>query len=141
MGLERLNPLAPIFDLISEAIPDPDKRRELEAKLSEARTKVDELIIQTATVPWVDAFVKILYALERFIGSLWRPLGAAAMTAFGMYAHYKGITIDPMLHTVLDGAFPAWGASRHMAKARKPREPDLPDIVLRDPTMKGSKRG
>lgn len=141
MGLERLNPLAPLFDLISEAIPDPDKRRELEAKITQARIQVDQLIMQTTTIPWVDALVKIMYALERFIVTLWRPIGAAAMTAFGMYAHYKGIDIGEANHLILDGAFPAWGASRHMEKTKKiNKQPDLPDIVYRDPTARGSKR-
>lgn len=122
----------PVIDLVRELIPDGDKRKELEAKIETARIETDRMILTTTTTPKVDAFVKVLFALERFIGTLWRPIGSAAMTAFGAYAHYKGIQIDTGLQAMLDGAFPAWGVSRHVEKARN-TEP-------RDPTAKGSKR-
>ncbi len=99
-----------LLELARKLIPDKDKLAELEGEVAKAQNELDKLLLQTTTTPWVDGFVKILYALERFI----RPLGAAAMTAYGLYAHTKGIQIDPMMHGMIDGAFPAWGTSRHV---------------------------
>lgn len=129
-----MNPIffGPIVELVKELIPDGDKRKELEAKLEGARIEMDRMILSTTTTPRTDAFVKILYALERFVGSLWRPLGAAAMTAFGMYAHWKGIDLGGALnHGVFDGAFGAWGLSRHMEKRDNAKKgTPLPEIKL-----------
>jgi hypothetical protein len=41
------------------------------------------------------------------------------MTAFGIYAVYKGWELDPTSKLATIGAFPAWMASRHVEKGRK----------------------
>jgi len=48
-----------IIGLISEAIPDPDKRAQLEAHLSELREQVYMAELATRTIPWVDALHKM----------------------------------------------------------------------------------
>jgi hypothetical protein len=118
----NLNPLTGIFEgLIGigrELITDKDKLIEYEFRTKELHQKGMELIVSTQTIPWVDATVKIMYALIAFA----RPVGSAAMTAFGIYAHYKQIPIDGAIHAVFDGAFPAWGTSRHINKNKEQEE-------------------
>lgn len=104
-----------VTGLISEFIEDPDKAREF-------RFKLDQTLLQTTTTPKVDAFVKILIATRDIIIPMLRPLGAAAMTAAGIYMHYKQIPIDGAMHALLDGSFPAWGTSRHINKQTEQRE-------------------
>lgn len=48
-----------------------------------------------------------------------RPVGSFCMTAFGAYCHAKGISMDTAIHAVFDGAFPAWGLSRHVHKQKE----------------------
>jgi hypothetical protein len=108
-----------IFSIVDQLVPDKD----LNAKLKNA---LDLELIKTNTVPWVDAAVKLLYAIKQFI----RPLGALAMTAFGMYAHYKGMSIDPTTHAMIDGAFPAWGVSRWDEKKKGVEKPPKDDWPL-----------
>jgi hypothetical protein len=103
-----------IFDLGKEVIQDKDKLAEFNYKLAELEGQLNLRLVETQTVPWIDATVKLLFALN----SLWRPLGGAVMTGFGIYAHWKGIPLDPVLHGIFDGAFPAWGVSRHVEKSR-----------------------
>lgn len=104
-----------VTGLISEFIEDPDKQAELRLKLSQS-------LLQTTTTPKTDAFVKILIAFHDIALPMLRPLGAAAMTAVGLYFQYKGIDMDAGLQAVVTGAFPAWGASRHINKQTEQRE-------------------
>lgn len=131
-----MNPIAltGIVELAKKLIPDKDKLAELEAEVKQAQNALDQLILNTTTTPWVDALVKLLYAAERFI----RPLGAAAMTAFGLYAHLKGLNIDPMTHGLIDGAFPAWGASRHVHQNNRIKK-DKKDVARPSGRLYGSK--
>jgi hypothetical protein len=103
-----------LFGLGAELIEDKDKLNEFNFKLNELQGQLNLQLIQTTTVPWVDGTVKLLFAFN----SLWRPLGGAAMTAFGIYAYVKGIQIPEGLHAVFDAAFPAWGLSRHINKQK-----------------------
>lgn len=100
--------LGSLIDLGKEVIVDKDKQIEFEYKVKELEHQLTMELVKTATVPWVDATIKMLVFL--------RPLGAALMTAFGMYCHYKGIDMDAATHAIFDGAFPAWGVSRHVNK-------------------------
>lgn len=104
-----------ITGLISEFITDPDKAAEF-------RFKLDQTLLQTITTPRTDAFVKILIATRDIIIPMIRPLGAAAMTAAGLYFQYKGIEVDTTIEALTVGAFPAWGASRHVNKQTQQRE-------------------
>lgn len=108
-----------IGDLIklgSELIEDPDKKNEYAHKALEATLDYQKTIISTKTSPKVDAFVKIMYAFSDIIQKVWRPLIGGAMTAFGAYCHYKGIDVGDASQIIFDGAFPAWGVSRHATK-------------------------
>lgn len=108
-----------VSSLVSEFIEDPDKKREIDYKLQDLEFGLRKSLLATTTTPKVDAFVKLLIAFRDIILPLLRPLGAAAMTAFGMYCHLKGVEIDGAVHAVMDGAFPAWGASRHVHKSNE----------------------
>ncbi|MEW8042035.1 MAG: hypothetical protein AB2765_14795 [Candidatus Thiodiazotropha endolucinida] len=107
-----------VIGLGRELITDKDKLIEFEYKTKELQLRSMDSLLQTTTTPFVDATVKIIYAFV----ALMRPLGTAAMTAFGLYAHYKQIPIDTGVHAAIDGAFPAWGVSRHMNKTKEQEE-------------------
>ena len=104
-----------LINLADQYIVDKDKQIEFKFKALELKQAGQESLLNSATTPWVDATVKLLFA----INTLWRPAVAAAMTAFGAYCHYKGIDIGDVGTVVFDGAFPAWGASRHVSKAKQ----------------------
>ena len=110
------NLISPVTNLAGKLIMDKDKYAELQFKKAELRSKRDLKLLAITTTPRIDAFVKLLYAIKDVIIPMMRPLGAAAMTAFGIYAHYKGLDLDPVMHGIFDGAFPAWGTSRHINK-------------------------
>jgi len=101
-----------LISLASEFISDPDKQAKFQLQAVQSRDKLVTHLLDTKTIPWVDATVKLFTALITFA----RPVGGLMMTAFGMYAHLKGIDMSAMAHTIFDGAFPAWGASRHASK-------------------------
>ena len=105
-----------VTGLVSELITDPDKKAEIELELQRIDAGIRSELLKTKTTPWTDAFVKLLIAFRDIIIPLLRPFGSACMTAFGMYCHIKGIEIDTGLLAMFDGAFPAWGASRHINK-------------------------
>lgn len=107
-----------LIDIGKEFIVDKDKQIEFEYKTKELSLQMASELLKTQTVPWVDALVKLMYAAQTFI----RPFGAFIMTCFGAYCHYKGIPLDAGLHAVFDGAFVAWGASRHAHKSKVEEE-------------------
>lgn len=111
-----------LIDLADQAITDKDKLIEFKFKAAELQAQSMQVLISAQTVPWVDATVKLLFALN----SLWRPVIGGLMTLFGAYAHYKGLPIDPTAHLVFDGAFPAWGVSRHVEKKEVIKERKKP---------------
>ena len=111
-----------LTNLVSEFIVDDDLRAKLDVELQKLEVGITTQLLNTATTPKVDAFVKILIAFKNVIIPLFRPLGAGAMTAFGMWMHYEGTPMDGATQIVMDGAFPAWGASRHVEKQKKTRQ-------------------
>lgn len=121
--MNLLSIIPQLFKLGDKLIVDQDKKIEYAFKMQELTFKAMETMLSTSTVPWVDALVKILYALK----TLFRPILGALMTAFGAYAHVKGIEISPTMHAVFDGAFPAWGISRHVSKNKPNPAPDFDD--------------
>jgi hypothetical protein len=104
-----------IVSVGSELIEDKDKRNEFAFQSQKLSFELLGQLLSTKTIPWVDALVKIILTLKVFI----RPVVGAAMTAFGAYAHYKGIQIEPAMHAIFDAAAPAWGISRHQEKKEK----------------------
>jgi hypothetical protein len=104
-----------LFDIGKELITDKDKLVEFNFKTAELKSKMTLALLQQKTHPTVDAIVKVMLALNTF----WRPMVGACMTAFGAYAHYKGIDLGGAVnHGIFDGAFLAWGASRHSLKSK-----------------------
>ena len=109
-----LKPVDSLINLGSEYIVDKDKLIEFQFKAMELKQNSIDSLVGMKTVAWVDAVVKLMFALK----SLMRPIIGGMMTMFGAYCHYKGITMDVGLHAIFDGAFPAWGVSRHAEKVR-----------------------
>ena len=111
------NPLQLVDGLIGlgkEFVVDKDKQIEFAFKSQELVFKTMQALLLAKTNPWVDGAVKLLYALQTF----WRPLVGGCMTLFGAFCHWKGIDLGNSA-LIFDGAFPAWGASRHVEKVAK----------------------
>lgn len=107
------------FDLASELITDKDKLAEFNLEGMKIQSSIQLALIKQKTVPWVDATVKLMYALNDLIKSNYRPIGGLAMTAFAAYCQIKNISLDPNLKVIFGSAFPAWGVSRHVEKVKK----------------------
>ena len=107
-----LNPIDSLIKLGSKFVTDKDKLIEFQFKALELKQAAMTDLLHTQTYPWVDALVKLMQATVVFA----RPVGGALMTGFGAWCHYKGITMDVGLQALFDGAFPAWGVSRHYNK-------------------------
>jgi hypothetical protein len=108
-----------VSSLVSEFVEDPDKKNQIMYQISELDHKLTTTLLTSKTTPKTDALVKLMIAVKDVLIPMLRPLGAAAMTGFGMYCHLKGIDIDGASQIMLDGAFPAWGVSRHSHKAKE----------------------
>ena len=111
-----------LTSLISEFVVDDEKMAKIKLELEKVKVSVKSDLLKTSTTPKVDAFVKLLIAFNDLILPWFRPLGAGLMTAVGLYFHYKQIPIDGAIHAMLDGSFPAWGASRHVNKQTEIKE-------------------
>jgi len=105
-----------LTSLISEFVVDDEKMAQIQLEIGKVKASVKSDLLKTSTTPKVDAFVKILIAFNDLILPWFRPIGAGMMTAVGLWFHYKQIPIDGAVHAMIDGAFPAWGASRHVNK-------------------------
>ncbi len=103
-----------IIGLASEYIEDKDKRNEFIFQMYKYKNELDRMIINQSTIPWVDAIVKVLYAMQ----SLWRPFVSAGALIAVLYFRATGIDLDPVVEKILVSMFPAWGLSRHMLKSR-----------------------
>ena len=108
--------LSPVTSIANKLVMDKDKYAELQFKKEELRSKKDLKLLAITTTPRIDALVKLLYAIDTVVLKLFRPVGSACMTAFGIYCHLNDIDLDPIIHGGFDGAFLAWGASRHVNK-------------------------
>lgn len=115
----------PITMLASKMIMDKDKYAELQFKKVELEYNARSELLKQTTTPKIDAVVKLLITINDVVIPLLRPVGAAAMTAFGVWMHMKGTPMDVAHQVIFDGAFPAWGTSRHVNKQaetkRKPK--------------------
>lgn len=115
-------PWQPVVDVVDnlinlgdQYIVDQDKLIEFKFKAYELKTNAVTTLLGVKTNPFIDGLVKLMYAFQIF----WRPFVGGLMTMFGAYCHYKGIEMDVALHAIFDGAFPAWGVSRHIEKQKK----------------------
>ena len=116
-----------LFKIGDKLIEDKDKKAEYTFKVQEMFFKQMEVLIAAKTYPWVDALVKLAYASEQIVKGLFRPIGAAIMTGFVIYAEIKGIELSGAVETILISAFPAWGASRHQTKKEKIKKQIIDD--------------
>ncbi len=105
-----------LFKIGDKLIVDKDKKAEYAFKVQEMMFKQMEVMLNVKTFPWIDGLVKLAYASEAIIKGLLRPLGAAALTGFAIYADVTGIELSESISLILYGSFPAWGASRHVNK-------------------------
>ena len=112
-----------LFKIGDKMIIDQDKKQEFAFRVQEMTFKFMEAMLAAKTIAWVDALVKLSYAMENIIKGLFRPIGAALMTGFAIYAEVKGIELSATVETLLVGAFPAWGVDRHLDK-KKPKKPE-----------------
>jgi len=108
-----------LFKIGDKLIEDKDKKAEYAFKVQEMFFKQMEVLIAAKTYPWVDALVKMSYAAEQIIKGLFRPIASALMLAFAMYCEVSAIELSDGVQAILYGAFPAWGASRHIDKQKK----------------------
>lgn len=111
-----------LFSLGGKLIEDKDKRAEYAFNVQRMAQEMGMKLLETQTYPWIDGLVKLAYAGEAIVKGLFRPLGAAAMGAFAIYAEINGIELSTGVEAILYGAFPAWGASRHVEKKSKKEE-------------------
>lgn len=117
-----------LIGLGSKFIEDKDKRAEFIDKQADRAHELMLKMLDAKTYPWVDALVKLAYASEAIAKGLLRPIGAAGLTGFVLYAEIKGIELSPTVEALCAAAFPGWMASRHQEKKRKQRLTDESDI-------------
>ena len=113
IGLVSLLPS--LFKLGDKLIEDKDKKAEFANNIA---TK----LLDTSTYKWVDALVKLAYASEAIIKGLFRPIGAACMMAFAIYAELTSIELSESIQVMLYGSPLAWGYSRHKEKQKSSYE-------------------
>lgn len=107
-----------VFGVVDQLVEDKDKKNELIVKLAELQHQLSIQLLQTDTVPWVDATVKLLFAVRDLIIPLFRPIVATGMAVYVAYAEVNGITMSPLVEAAFAGAFPGWMASRHLNKKK-----------------------
>jgi len=108
-----------VIGVVDQLVEDKDKKNELIYKIMEMQNQLNLTVLQLKTVPWVDAMVKILFAVRDLIIPLLRPVIAAALTGFVAYAEVKGITLSPAVEAAFAAAFPGWMYSRHVTKTKE----------------------
>ena len=108
-----------VVGLIQEYVKDPDLAAKLTAEIQQRQIDFSKTLLQTTTTPKTDALVKLLYALRDVVIPMFRPLGSAALTAFGAYLAYNQIPTPEWLDAAMVAAFPGWMASRHVEKAKR----------------------
>lgn len=117
-----------LINLGSELIEDPDKKAEYASKALEMQIELQKAMLQTKTNPKVDAIVKLAYAGEAIVKSLFRPIGALLMFGFAAYCQLNDIQLSEAMQGILFGSPLAWGYSRHQEKkeaAKKRPQEDL----------------
>lgn len=108
-----------IFGMVDQLVEDKDKKNELIYKLAEMQNQLSIQLLQQKTTPWVDATVKLLFAIRDLVIPLMRPVIGALMTGFAAYAEMNGTTLSPAVQAALAAAFPGWVYSRHVEKKNK----------------------
>lgn len=109
-----------LLKLGSKFILDKDKQAEFQFKVIEMTYSFMEKIVTMQTVPWVDAFVKILFALL----ALARPLGTFYLSLKGVDMAVDAGSVDGLSGGLM-AMFPAWGTAREANKRREHRLKEL----------------
>jgi hypothetical protein len=108
-----------LFGVVDQLVEDKDKKNEIILKMSEMQNQLNLTLLQQKTTPWVDATVKLLFAIRDIIIPLLRPVIGALMTGYAAYAEANGIVLSPVVQAALAAAFPGWMYSRHSEKNGK----------------------
>lgn len=108
--------LPSLFSIGGKMIEDKDKKNEYAFKVLEMANTVIIALINTKTVPWVDALVKLAYAGDAIVKSLFTPILTAVAFGFGLFFELTGIEVSAGVEAVLFGSFPAWRMARQKEK-------------------------
>ena len=120
--------LPSLFNVGGKMIEDKDKKNEYAFKVLEMANQVVIALINTKTVPWVDALVKLAYAGDAIIKSLFTPILTAVGFGFGIYFELNNIEVSATTEVILFGSFPAWRVARQKEKnAKIERQKAMPD--------------
>lgn len=108
-----------VLGVVSEWVEDKDLALKISLEIQKLSQDFSLQVLNTQTNPFIDGAVKLAYASRDVFIPLLRPIGSAALTAFGLYAHQQGMQIDPLVHGMLDSAFPGWMGMREVGKHRE----------------------
>jgi len=122
-----------ILGIVNKNVEDKDKKNEIVQQISTSQTELIKVLVQTQTVPWVDALVKLVYAFADTLDRIWRPVGGLLAACFVAYTTLKGIPVNPILDGVLAALFPGWMVSRHMVKVAEVKAQQPTVIVQNNP--------
>jgi len=111
--------LPSLFKVGGKMIEDKDKKNEYAFKVLEMSNTVIMKLVETKTVPWVDALVKLAYAGDAIVKSLFTPVLTAVAFSFGLYFQLAGVEVSAGVEAVLFGSFPAWRVARQKEKNAK----------------------
>jgi len=111
--------LPSLFNIGGKMIEDKDKKNEYAFKVLEMSNQVILALVNTKTVPWVDALVKLSYAGDAIIKSLFTPVLTAVGFGFGLYFELNHIEVSTTVEMILFGSFPAWRVARQKEKNAK----------------------
>ena len=120
-----------LFKLGNKLVVDKDKQAEYAFKVQDKTFELMEKMLDTKTVPWVDALIKVSYASNDIIKGLFRPVISAGLFIYGLnhpdlikHLHDLGGMGDAGIAGIF-GSFPSWMYSRHVDK--KNQTPKIED--------------
>jgi len=112
------------MNIVDKFVEDKDKKAELGVKTHEMMLDFAKTLISTQTYPWVDAVVKLMYAVSDLLKQNWRPMVSGFAFIYGLFnpeamvtLHEAGTVGDGAIAGIF-GAFPGWILSRHQEKKR-----------------------
>jgi len=114
-----LGVLPSILGFGGKMIEDKDKKAEFAFKSLELTNTVVLALLNAKTVPWVDALVKLAYAGDAIIKSLFTPILTAVAFGFGLYFELNNIEVSASVEAILFGSFPLWRTARQKEKNAK----------------------
>jgi hypothetical protein len=105
-----------VIGIVDQLVEDKDKKLDATIKIMELQNALAINLMSQKTTPWVDATVKLLFAVRDVVIPLFRPIVSAMLTGYAAYAAANGITMNPMVEAALASAFPGWMAARWSEK-------------------------